>query len=505
MERLSGYYLKFLQTPFLLKLGGETMSAATVNNRGTASLMDHRALRPVMGKGGFILGKNVRMSKKLSYEHLALIGPTGSGKSSTFFIPNLLELDEEVSAVVTDPKGELYWKTGPELRRRGFDTIRLSPFENHFPGYNPLSVAKDYAEIKEIAQLILMNGGLAFEIQGKSGGDSTWLNMSLPLLVAAFLYVKYRNPECPRIGDAMDIILFMDMEEMEALFNDYKLARREYALFKQAAGSDKILASIKVTIATNMQLFMDDRVVHFAQRNDIQPKHLRYGLNNDNKKPVVLFVSVPETKSLYAAPLMAVLYQQLLQRLQDITDGFPVLFFLDEFANLGIIPIIDTVAATARSRRMGLALGIQGIEQLSQKYGEDKAANLLNNLKTKIFLSGLSQVSCEYASWFCGTSTIKIETISTAFLAMIPDKKTITSAERDAVTSDEVRRLDPRKALVISDYLNAATVDKIFYYEEDKYTKRVRDGDPDFSTEFEDLRVHYGISEDEKFDADPFN
>lgn len=44
-----------------------------------------------------------------------------------------------------------------------------------------------------------------------------------------------------------------------------------------------------------------------------------------------------------------------------------------------------------------------------------------------------------------------------------------------------------------------------FYYEDDKYTKRVREGDPDFSTEFEDLRVLYGISKDGKFDADPFN
>ncbi|KGP81979.1 MULTISPECIES: type IV secretory system conjugative DNA transfer family protein [Paenibacillus] len=479
-------------------------AAASTNNRGTASLMDYRTLRPIMGKGGFILGQNVRMSQKLSYEHLALVGPTGSGKSSTFFIPNLLDLDEGVSAVVTDPKGELYWKTGPELRRRGFETIRLSPFENHFPGYNPLAVAKDYAEIKEIAQLILMNGGLAFEIQGKGGGDSTWLNMSLPLLVSAFLYVKYRNPECPRIGEAMDIILFMDMEEMDVLFAKYKLCRREYALFKQAAGSEKILASIKVTIATNMQLFMDDRVVHFAERNDIQPRHLRYGMNGDQKKPVVLFVSVPETKSLYAAPLMAVLYQQLLQRLQDITDGFPVLFFLDEFANLGIIPIIDTVAATARSRRMGLALGIQGVEQLRQKYGEDKAANLLNNLKTKVFLSGLSQVSSEYASWFCGTATIPIESVSSSVFGLVPDKKTVSTAERQAVTSDEVRRLNPQKALIISDYLDAATVDKIFYFEEEDYLKRVRGGDPNFAEEFDSLRALYGVTEIEDFEADPF-
>lgn len=449
------------------------------NNKGTATIQDRRALMPILGKDGFVLGRRTRLRLQKSFEHLALIGPTGSGKSTTFFIPNLMELESGLSAVVTDPKGELYWKTAPDLRKRGFNPIRLAPFERAHPGYNPLAVAQGYAEIKEVAQLILMNGGLAFETQGKSGGDSTWLNMSLPLLVAAFLYEKEVNPDCPLIGDALDKILYLSMEEMERLFDRYHLSRREYALFKQAAGSEKILASIKMTISANMQLFMDDKVLEFSHCNDIQPRDLRYGLNGDGK-PVVLFVSVPETKSLYAAPLMAVLYQQLLQRLQDISEGMPVLFFLDEFANIGIIPIIDTVAATARSRNMGLAIGLQGVEQLKQKYGEDKADNLLNNLKTKIFLSGLSLTSCEYASSFCGTATIEQENVSRSFLGLLPDKKMKSYAERSVMTPDEVRRLDPNKALIISDYLEAALIDKVVYYKETKYKGRVREGIPDF-------------------------
>lgn len=456
------------------------------NNKGTATLQDRRALRPILGNDGFVLGKGTRLKLEKSFEHLGLIGPTGSGKSTTFFIPNLMELANGVSAVVTDPKGELYWKTAPDLRKRGFNPIRLAPFERPEPGYNPLAVAQGYSEIKEVAQLILMNGGLAFEIQGKSGGDSTWLNMSLPLLVAAFLYEKEVNPECPLIGDAMEKILYLSMDEMEALFDRYHLSRREYNLFKQAAGSDKILASIKVTIATNMQLFMDDKVIEFSHRNDIQPRDLRFGMNNDGK-PVVIFVSVPETKSLYAAPLMAVVYQQLLQRLQDIPDGMPVLFFLDEFANIGIIPIIDTIAATARSRNMGLAIGLQGVEQLNQKYGEDKAANLLNNLKTKIFLSGLSLPSCEYASSFCGTATVEQENVSRSFMGLLPDKKMKSFAERSVMTPDEVRRLDPSKALIISDYLEAALIDKVVYYKESKYKGRVREGKPEFEEEAIDL------------------
>lgn len=456
------------------------------NNKGSATLKDYRELQPFLGDDGFIIGKNARLSLEKSFEHLGLIGPTGSGKSSTFFIPNLMDLAEGVSAVCTDPKGELYWKCAPDLRRRGFLPIRLAPFEQSYPGYNPLAVANGYYETKEIAQLILMNGALAFEVQGKSGGDSTWLNMSLPLLVAAFLYVKHMTPECPKIGQALNMILEMDMGQMAAHFVRVPAAYREFNIFAQAAGSDKILASIRTTIATNMGLFMDDNVIEFAETNTILPHHLRYGLDSDpEKRPVVLFISVDEMKSNYAAPLMAVIYQQLLQRIQDTPDGRPVLFFLDEFANLGIIPIIDTVAATARSRNLGLSIGLQGVEQLKLKYGEDKADALLNNLKTKIFLSGLSTTTCKYASEFCGTGTIVQENITRSFLSIIPTSKVTSYVERDLMTPDEVRRIPPTLELVISDYLEAAMVKKIVYYKEPSLYSRTRMSKPNLKDQEE--------------------
>lgn len=461
-------------------------TAINKNNKGSALIQDHRALQPFLGKDGFVIGHQTRLNLKKSFEHLALIGPTGSGKSSTFFIPNLLNLQEGVSAVVTDPKGELYWKTADDLRSRGFVPIRLAPFERSFPGYNILAVANGYYETKEIAQLILMNGALAFEVQGKSSGDSTWLNMSLPLLVAAFLYEKHMNPECPKIGSALSIILEMSLEDMRRHFSKVKAARREFNIFEQAAGSEKILASIRTTIATSMGLFMDEDVIDFAETNTIHPHHLRFGLDSDEaKRPVVLFISVDEMKSNYAAPLMAVIYQQLLQRVQDTANGRPVLFFLDEFANLGIIPIIDTVAATARSRDIGLAIGLQGVEQLRQKYGDAKADNLLNNLKTKIFLSGLSTVSCSYASEFCGTATVAQENLTMSWLSIIPKSKMLSYVERPAMTPDEVRRLDPAQMIVISDYLDAAIIKKIIYYEDFNLISRIRTSNPDLKSENE--------------------
>ena len=98
-------------------------------NQGTAKEGSISDLREFLGDDGFSISKRIRLSSKASYEHALVLGPTGSGKSSAFFIPNLLDLDGVHSAVVTDPKGEMCETTGPYLRAQGYDVVRLSPLD----------------------------------------------------------------------------------------------------------------------------------------------------------------------------------------------------------------------------------------------------------------------------------------------------------------------------------------------------------------------------------------
>ena len=60
------------------------------NHLGTAKIGDVSSLEGLVGDDGLLLSKKVQLAEKTCFEHLAIIGPTGSGKSSTFFIPNLL-------------------------------------------------------------------------------------------------------------------------------------------------------------------------------------------------------------------------------------------------------------------------------------------------------------------------------------------------------------------------------------------------------------------------------
>ena len=55
------------------------------NNLGSAKLGNAKNLSGLTGNDGMLLSKTVQLSSNTCFEHIAIIGPTGSGKSSTFF------------------------------------------------------------------------------------------------------------------------------------------------------------------------------------------------------------------------------------------------------------------------------------------------------------------------------------------------------------------------------------------------------------------------------------
>ena len=452
---------------------------------------------PKKGDIGFVLSKNVRLKASKSYEHVCILGPTGAGKSTSFFIPCLLEADGTHSFVVTDPKGELCAKCGPYLQKQGVRVVKLEPLEpkkNKYY-YNPLLVAEDTTQIRELAQMILINGAKAVELSsGSSGGgsQSEWINMAVPLFVSALIYFREFGVR-KSINEAIDFILTEDdMGKMEQTFSKSKQAVNNFRIFKTSGGSEKTISSIKSVLTSNIQLFLDDKIEEFTKTPFIMdartgglivdktklfdPKMLR-------EKPTALFVCVPETKSDYMSPLMSVFYSQLLNNTMNYFDSnypTPVLYMLDEFANIGIIPGISKLAATCRSRKMGISVGIQSVEQLSRNYGEQDSHVLLDNLKAKVIYSGLVGESAKYVSDLTGFTTVETTNYSKnsgqgqGIEALFGStSKSTNGTRRETMTPDEIRRLDKEKVLIILDNKQPVIDVKNSYYLYNKYKQRV--------------------------------
>lgn len=419
---------------------------------GTAFWGTARDLRKLLGRDGLVVGyqppyRPVRLSMRASCEHIAVIGPTGCGKTTSYFVPNLLMLPDNTSAVVTDPKGEIESIVGPILRKRGWETFVLS-LTGPSSTFNPLLLARDETEISEVADITLRNG---YSSSGISG-DMQWINFTQPLWESALLMeVGLReddddmNLSPPSIQGAYKIITSRTEEqraELAKMIGGSALER--YLAYAQSIKSPETAASIKTVLTSSIKLFMRPDIVNVTQGgNTFKPVLLR-------ERPVVFFVQIPERKASLLKPLSATMFWQLLEHIIDV-PGLPIVFMLDEFPNIGQIPSFAQMAATVRSRKISISIGLQGVEQLSREYSREEQQDILNNMKSKIYYPGLAGDSGSYASSLAGMSTVDIHS---------------QWQRRELMSSDELRRVPDGKVVLLAHNLNPVMLDAVPYFRE---------------------------------------
>lgn len=461
-----------------VKLGKKHNLFSSKENLASSDFADLREFDGFTGNDGVIVGKTFRLSEKKSFEHILCLGPTGSGKSAAYFIPNLLALPDHASVVVSDPKGELFEKTARHALNRGKKVLVFSPFKTSTMKYNPLSLCRNVSEIRELSQNLLANGNAAIEdMTGTKAGGAEWTNMATPLLAAFLIFVKDLDPPKNTISYAVNLIIENDIETLKFLMEDAEpAAQKQFNVFMQSAESEKTASSIKTVLATNLQLFMDPMIEEVTNLNEIDPLMLR-------KHPTHLHVIVPEHKSAFMSPLMGPFYTQMFSHLVEDGRGCPVYFMLDELANIGVIPGLDKYLATIRSRKMSVTVGIQSTNQLKQRYGE-ASETILDNLKTKFALPGLAYQSAEYISKLVGFK--EVSTTSTSY-GKDSVSHSVSKQKRELLTPDEVRRLEDETMVIISDNRNPF-IDNQFRYYKDKDMLRLTNMEIDLDDYVESLR-----------------
>ena len=193
-----------------------------------------------------------------------------------------------------------------------------------------------------------------------------------------------------------------------------------------------------------------------------------------------MFLCIPENQSTYMMPLTSVLYYQILNINISKAEGHPILCFFDEFPNSGSVLGIDTIISTCRSRRIGVSICTQGIEQLQQVYGDKITSTLLNNLKTKLIFAGLTGDSAKYVSELSGYTTVEAKNYSsggggkTMADSLFSGRQVSKSGvRRELLTTDEIRTMPKDKVLVIAQNANPVFDSINSYYNQKKYIKKL--------------------------------
>jgi type IV secretion system protein VirD4 len=140
--------------------------------------------------------------------HLAIFGPPGSGKSKTFLMNMLRDMACGGSAIVLDPKGELFEQTANSFREvYRLDLVNPSRSDR----WNFLPKCKDHPEFAaEMARVILENSVEPYL-------EAQWYKYEFLLLKAVLLHLADIAEATPSMISA-----YLDMESDHSLARDMK-------------------------------------------------------------------------------------------------------------------------------------------------------------------------------------------------------------------------------------------------------------------------------------------
>ena len=416
-------------------------------------LLSDDALLPA---GSIVLGRlgkeRAVLPAPFTGQHGIIVGGSGTGKSYSFFLPNVAA-NTQLSCVVTDPKSEL-WKYTSGLHR----STRFAPGEPDASAcLNWIPLCKD-ARIAELCARAVVTSG-ATERQ-----EPPWPDLESAMLTALFAHASTLMVPTPLT--AYQLLTRLEPQKLLDAFHlsQSPVAREQAIIFQQT--NERMRGSIVPVIASKLQCLRDPRVARFTSASLAPPDFGRL-----RTSPEALYWCVREQDLVRLRPLSSLFFSLLLEYLageQELEGStLPVNVYLDEFANIGIIPHFETTISLARGRGVWLWLGVQSLSQLEACYGKPTAQTILTNCGTKIALSGLDVETAEYFSRSLGQATRQTprRTWQKKRFALIAGgvTDTIQDHARPLLTADEVRRIGSGQALAIIGNRRPVLLEKLIY------------------------------------------
>jgi type IV secretory pathway TraG/TraD family ATPase VirD4 len=388
------------------------------------------SLGRVFGKYDLILPKNEWL------RHIVFFGPTGSGKTKTFFMSMMRSMARHGSCLTFDPKGELFEQTAGEYRLH-YRLDLLNPECSDRWNFLPLCRGNDYFA-NSISGMML-----SLEVRAKSNQDPFWGNAEQVLLTAILLHIAECYPQATP-AFAFDFVAELDAERKSERIKELQgspsvLARKAMEVVNRTAPQDT-LGSILLGLSNKLKPFTLEqarRVMTMPTDTDLRAGVKLIDFSKLREQGTAVYIVVPEGATEVYKEFLATFFGQAIFELR--TDGsqdpeFPCLVLIDEARELDVAEV-RRVAGIGRGRGIGMALSYQDYPQVFDQYGENGAKAILETMMTKIFLPGVNGETAEYASNLLGKTTIFTD----------------TSVDYEGTKQDNTRRSETGRALMMPD------------------------------------------------------
>jgi len=360
---------------------------------------------------------------RIPNSHTLVLGDSGSYKTYTFVLPNLLK-EVERSIVVVDVKGSMVRRTAHIKKKQGYD-VKIFDFINFAIGnnYNFMDYIEEPDNTRKVANAIISN------LQSKStvGNDSYWQKSAETLLTALINYVMFSgffDDSEKNMGTVIEVFLSQSMDDEKQSTSDYLTslfgaiedannpARISWMLFLSQLEAKEMMSSIFGTLNNQvLSLWLSNKLKEFTKSDS-------WNLNDfvsTNQKTIV-YVTVPESDDTYRL-LINTFFIQLFQLLaksgreNGIVPTKP-LMLLDEFANLGVVPKYENLLTVIREYQVKVCTLIQSLTQLDRLYGKDARNIIVSGHATQLILGVNDPETGRYVEEKLGNQTMEGTNIS---------------------------------------------------------------------------------------------
>lgn len=454
--------LAFKTTEYLVR-------GKVLNNKEGAKLLTENeayAFLSPSNKGLLLDGHNKRLSVPDSFQNVCLSARVGTGKTTKFVIPNVLDkANQNVSIVLHDPKGEVHQLTSGYMQANGYHVVVFDVKDVHRSHcFNPLTEAKSEIELEQVAETLIWAGN------GQEK-DPYWNNGATRILSVLLKCLSFGDPKYFNLPNLLHLIQnFGSMGEgledwiahncWNPAYPDDRYLLNEW---KGALTGNKeaIQSFIGICITALKSLTNRDLKVFFSQ-SDYELSRLR------KEKTIIYFITPPENQQYYSfvtSLFFKSVFNECMRKEHLKKNTLPVYCLYDEFGN-SYLPDFVSVANTIRGYGVSLSLILQSISQLSMRYGDDAAKSIQGAINTNICLSSSDPVTADYFSNLSGKVR---ETQIRTFHDTNTDYR-----EYFLLNPNEVRTMNDNEALIISKNRQPVKLSVTPYFKHRRFNKAAK-------------------------------
>lgn len=400
------------------------------------------------------------------FEHILILAPSGTGKSTAFAIPNILQFTG--STINNDMSSELYRKTATYLRdvkkRKVFmfaPTTKKTHRWNIFTTVLKLPAEERYGQLQRISEYIVSSG--------KYDSSEVWNKFARRVIEGVSAHLIHETGDCT-LGDIADIVCRPDFDSW--LHTELKRKEELDPQFVSDAGAylgitaDETRAGIKFNMNASLKLYLDPIVRAATSTSDFTMEDLR-------NHPTDIFIGIPDKELLRLAPLVTMFWEDACGQLttkEPTPDQLSILFNMDELGNLNRLNTLRRNITIFRKYRIRAALYFQYKDQSGESYS-DKEMQAFFTTKTKLVFTQENQADAEFVSKLFGKRTVKYNTKNQQAEKWLASSNEHL-VEKPLITADQLKMVKLEDALISISGKHGIRAKKAYYFN-DKHFKKI--------------------------------